>query len=108
MHLTGMLAQAHGWCMFSGFIVLLPAGILAANLFSRTHARQPWWFYMHATLTGAGAFLGICGLALGLVLVIPNQFAMIHRWIGISIIAAIVFQVSGAPRTEVCSAGMKP
>lgn len=53
--------QAHGWCMFSGFIVLLPAGILAANLFSRTHARQPWWFYMHATLTGAGSFLASVG-----------------------------------------------
>ena len=93
--------------MFSGFIVLLPAGILAANLFSRTHARQPWWFYMHATLTGAGAFLGVCGLALGLVLVIPNQFAMIHRWIGISIIAGIVFQVSGAPRSEARSTSIK-
>ena len=100
MHLTGLLMQAHGWCMFAAFIVLLPAGILAANLFSRTHARQPWWFYTHATLTGLGSFLGICGLALGLVLVIPNQFAMIHRWIGISVIGAIVFQVSEAPRAE--------
>jgi len=79
--------------MFAAFIILLPAGILTANLFSRTHARHPWWFYAHATLTGLGSISAICGLGIGLVLIVPNYYAMIHRWIGISIIIAIVIQV---------------
>ena len=88
-----MLAQMHGWFMFAAFIILLPAGILAANLFSRTHARQSWWFYAHAVLTGLGSLLGVAGLGIGLVLMVPTYYAMIHRWIGISIIIAIVIQV---------------
>ena len=88
-----MLAQVHGWFMFAAFIILLPAGILAANLFSRTHARQSWWFYTHAVLTGLGSLLGVAGLGIGLVLMVPTYYAMIHRWIGISIIIAIVVQV---------------
>lgn len=88
--------QIHGWFMFAAFIILLPAGILTANLFSRTHARHPWWYYAHATLTGAGSLAGIIGLGIGLVLVVSTRYATIHRWIGISIIGAIVIQV-GAP-----------
>ncbi len=86
--------------MFAAFIILLPAGILAANLFSRTHARQSWWFYAHAVLTGLGSLLGVAGLGIGLVLMVPTYYAMIHRWIGISIIIAIVIQVrhSGNPQ----------
>ena len=88
-----MMAQVHGWFMFAAFIILLPAGILTANLFSRTHARQSWWFYTHAVLTGLGSLAGIIGLGIGLVLIVPTYYATIHRWIGISIIAAIVIQV---------------
>ena len=80
--------------MFAAFIILLPAGILTANLFSRTHARHPWWFYTHAVLTGLGSLAGVVGLGIGLVLMVPTHYAMIHRWIGISIIIAIVIQVS--------------
>lgn len=79
--------------MFAAFIILLPAGILTANLFSRTHARQSWWFYTHAVLTGLGSLAGVVGLGIGLVLMVPTYYAMIHRWIGISIIIAIVIQV---------------
>lgn len=91
--MRSVLMQVHGWLMFAGFVVLMPAGILTANLFSRTHARHPWWFYMHATLTGSGAVAGVVGFVIGLMLMIPSRYALIHRWIGISIIISIAFQV---------------
>lgn len=76
--------------MFAAFIIFLPFAILTAFSFKNW---QPAWFYVHIAAIMCTVVAGAAGLVVGFMLIIDEYYQVIHKWIGVAIIAALLIQV---------------
>ncbi|KAF3329423.1 putative ferric-chelate reductase 1 [Carex littledalei] len=84
-------ARWHGFLVALGWGILMPVGIMMARYFKKY---DPFWFYAHISIQGAGFVLGLVGIIIGFSL---NDDGVdnidVHKAIGIIILVFGALQI---------------